>query len=278
MSNPITGSVIGGGAFKVTGFLRQGAMGDVYVGRRVEDDQRVSIKLLDPGALGDAEVVQRFRQELEVSRTIDHVNTLRVLASGDLDTGQPFLVTEYLEGDTLEEMLEEQKTLPVPRVAHLAAQIAAGLGAAHQHGIIHRDLRSSNIMVCAIDGIPDVVKILDFGLARKEDGKLTQVGVHIGDPRYMAPEYIDEYRIDARSDLYSLGILMWEMLVGEPPFTGKPFEILEKHVETPAPRPSSRNGDVPEWMDAIVMKLLAKDPDQRPADADEVLEALEITI
>ncbi|MEZ4316389.1 MAG: serine/threonine-protein kinase [Myxococcota bacterium] len=278
MSTPITGRVIGDGAYKVTGFQRKGRMGDLYVARRTSDDMRVSIKLLHPEALEDPEVVNRFRQEAQVSATIDHLNTLRVLASGEIESGQPFLVIEYLEGDTLDELLEEQKTLPVMRVANLASQIAAGLGAAHRHGIIHRDLSSSNIMVCELDGVPDIVKILDFGLAHTEGAALTQAGVRIGNPTYMAPEYIDEYEVEPRSDLYSLGILMWEMLVGEPPFIGRPHQVLEMHVDNAPPPPSSRNPDVPEWMDAIVLRLLKKSPEDRPVDADEVLDALELTV
>jgi serine/threonine protein kinase len=277
MSDSITGSVIAG-RYRVTGFLRPGRMGDLYVARRSEDDRKVAVKLLDPSLFSNPEAVGRFEREAKVSQAIDHPCTLRVLEYGRAEIG-PFLVLEYVEGELLSDLVEEGALEP-ERAAVITARIALALGAAHEKGVIHRDLSPTNVVVGSGAHASDIVKVSDFGLAvltekNEEESTLTAVGVRIGTPTYMAPEYIEEYELDHRADIYGLGVMLFEMLTGGPPFTGRPYKVMEAHVHEPMPKPSTRQAGVPPWLDEVVNRMTAKRPDQRFQSAAEVVSAIE---
>lgn len=279
MSDRITGSVIAD-RYRVTGFLRSGRMGDIYVARRVADNKKVAVKVLDPGLFDNEEAVKRFEREARVTIKVDHPCTTRVLDYGRAEQG-PYLVMEYVEGELLSDVLDEQGALPPQRAARIAGQIALALGAAHAAGVIHRDLAPCNVLVAKQDVHEDLVKVTDFGLSliTHDDGtentNLTAVGVRIGTPTYMAPEYIEEYELDHRADIYGLGVMLYEMLTGAPPFSGRPYKIMDAHVNTPMPKPSAAKPGIPGWLDDLVLAMTAKKPDDRLADAEAVVRRVE---
>ncbi|MEZ4320087.1 MAG: serine/threonine-protein kinase [Myxococcota bacterium] len=281
MTQQITGTVIGD-RYRITGYLRDGRMGNVYVARRLDDNAMFAVKILDSALFGEEEAMRRFEREIRVQSRIQHPNSVHVFEAGKTPDGLPWLVQEFIEGDTLAERLEEKGKMDPKRAVDVAAQVALALEAAHDIGIVHRDLSPDNILL--IENVTDEgvrVKVLDFGLAgvadksADEDTSLTAVGVRVGTPNYMAPEYIEDFECDHRADLYALGIVMYEMIVGKPPFTGRPYKVMDKHVnEVPAPLSSKVKG-VDEWLDVLVAKLLEKQPDDRPASARAVVAAIE---
>ncbi|MEM6925906.1 MAG: serine/threonine-protein kinase, partial [Myxococcota bacterium] len=275
MSDTITGTTIAA-RYRITGLYRPGRMGDVYLARRIEDDSLVCVKLLDPAFFHHQERVRRFERELRITRSIVHPATLAVLDAGRGEQG-PFLVTEYVEGDSLADVLAEHGALPAHRAARIAARIASALQAAHNVGVIHRDLAPTNVLVSA----DDEVKVTDFGLSVLTEldsanaDEVTATGVKIGTPWYMAPEYISESTLEPRSDLYGLGIVLFEMLTGARPFTGRPYEVMDKHVDGPIPHPQARGESIPGWLDALTVQLMAKKPSLRPPTAADVIRRIE---
>ena len=278
MSDTITGSTIAD-RYRVTGLLRSGRMGDIYVARRIPDGARVSVKLLDPALFDHDEAVKRFERESKVTRRLDHPCSMRVLDFGRSSHG-PYLVMEFVEGETLSDLLVDGP-LEAERAARVVGLIALALQAAHDMGIVHRDLAPANVLVTQQDGM-DVVKVTDFGLSMltdasddKTEGNLTAVGVRIGTPTYMAPEYIEEYELDHRADIYGLGVMLYEMVVGEPPYSGRPYKIMDAHVNAEIPKPSAKVPGTPGWIDDLVVRLMAKAPEDRPDSAVEVMRAVE---
>ena len=281
MSQSITGRTIAD-RYILTGHLRASRLGDVWVARRLADQSRVLIKLLEPALFHEPEARARFEREARVLSQLAHPCVLGWVDHGQTSDGQPYLVSEYIEGETLAELLQEQGRLPPERAARIAARIALALAEAHDHGIIHRDLQPANVLIHPTSTDADGVKVLEFGLARitdresvGEDVSLTGVGVRIGTPAYMAPEYIEDYVLDFRADLYSLGIVLYEMIVGEPPFTGRPYTVLQRQVNEAVRAPSLVVPGVPPVLDQIVLQLAEKLPGRRPASARAVAEALE---
>ncbi|MCB9673671.1 MAG: serine/threonine protein kinase [Alphaproteobacteria bacterium] len=281
MTQQITGTVIGG-RYKITGYLRDGRMGNVYVARRIDDNAMFAVKILDPSLFGEEEAMRRFEREIRVQSRIDHPNSVHVFEAGKTADGLPWLVQEYIEGDTLAERLEEKGKMPWERAIDVAAQVALALEVAHDIGIVHRDLSPDQIMLVekvTDDGVK--VKVLDFGLAgvadksADEDTSLTAVGVRVGTPHYMAPEYIEDFECDHRADLYALGIILYQMIVGKPPFDGRPYKVMDKHVNEVPKLLRKLVPDVPEWLEALVAKMLEKQPDERPPSARAVVAAIE---
>ncbi len=278
MSETITGSTIAD-RYRITGLLRPGRMGDLYVARRLPDGARVSVKLLDPSLFDNDEAVARFERESKVTRRLDHPCSMRVLDFGRSTQG-PYLVMEYVEGEALSDVLDDGPIDP-ERAARIAGLIALALQAAHGIGIVHRDLAPTNVLVTTQKGL-DVVKVTDFGLSMltdasddKTESNLTAIGVRIGTPTYMAPEYIEEYELDHRADLYGLGVMLYEMVVGEPPYAGRPYKVMDAHVHAPIPKPSDAVPDVPAWLDELIAVLMAKSPDDRPETAADVVASIE---
>ena len=261
--------------YEIEGFLRPGRFGDLWRATRRADGAEVSVKLLKPERYEDGEATRRFQREVQLLIRFEHPYLLRVLDHGRTSSGDPFLVLEHQDGRPLSDEVARGALAP-ERVRHVGAQVARVLAAAAAKGIVHRGLCPEAILLVG-DG--DEVKVLDFGLALPppDDGapRLTSDGQRLGDPAYMAPEYIDAFTFDARTDLYALGVLLYELLTGDPPFTGKPLAVLDAHVEQlPAP-PSTRaaGAGIEPWLDAVVLALLSKRPEDRP-DATAVARAL----
>jgi serine/threonine protein kinase len=280
MSKQITGTVIDG-RYKVTGYLRDGRMGNVYVGRRLEDQAMVAIKMLDPSLFEQEEAIRRFEREVRVQSRISHPNSTAVFDAGKTDDGLPWLAMEYFDGELLSEFIEDHERIPIDVAVRVAGQIAMALEAAHEIGIIHRDLSPENIMLLEPESDEPTVKVLDFGLAgvldatADEDTSLTAVGIRVGTPFYMAPEYIEDFECDHRADLYALGIVLFEMITGKPPFVGRPYRVMDMHVNEPAPVLSTLVADTPPWLDKLLAGLLAKEPKDRPPTARAIVAAIE---
>jgi serine/threonine-protein kinase len=277
--DPLVGATVAGGRYQVLRLLGAGGMGAVYLARQVAMDRMVALKLIAPQAEAHGqEVVQRFHQEMRASAKIEHPNTIRVYDFGETD-GRLFLAMEYLEGRTLRRVLGADGPLPTARVIRIAIQIAKALGAAHEEGIVHRDLKPENVVLLDRYGDSDFVKVLDFGIARSLDAteqRMTATGAVIGTPAYMAPEQAAGRTVDGRTDLYALGVMLYEMVTGALPFT-KPTAIalLVAHTTEPPPPVQERAPALPPRLAALIMRLLAKDPVERPASATELLGLLE---
>jgi serine/threonine-protein kinase len=260
-------------------------MGKVYKAVQTPLDRVVALKILNPNfpAEKDPAFKRRFFLEASLTSKLRHPNTVTVIDYGQTEDGIYFIAMEYMEGQTLAEVLAHDKTLPWRRVLDIAQQICRSLREAHKLGVIHRDLKPANVMLLN-EADHDMVKVLDFGLvksflaadAQGSDPEVTQNGVFLGSPQYMAPEQARNVA-DPRSDVYSLGILVYQMLAGRPPFTGKDYlEVIFQHMKEP-PRPIrevNATADVPPEVEAVVVRCLQKDPVARFQSMDEVLEAL----
>ncbi|WP_122619053.1 protein kinase [Streptomyces sp. Tu 4128] len=276
------------GRFRVGRVIGRGNMGEVHQAEDLQapaesPDRTVAVKTvlrrrsgseIDTG--GDTKAVQRFSREVRIMRRLLHPNIARLVAGGiDETANRPYLAMEFLDGETLRDLVEEEPQLPVCWAAAVGAQIAAGLAAAHTAGIVHRDLKPANVMLTH----GGTVKVLDFGMGSIVDDpdqtKLTSTGVSVGTARYMAPEQCLAKQVTQAADLYALGCVLYEMLVGVPPFTSESaYELADRHVhQQPAPVRAIR-GEIPVELARLVERLLAKDPADRPADAVTVRDAL----
>jgi serine/threonine-protein kinase len=261
--------------YRVVAPIGRGAMGTVYRVEHVQIGKVMAIKLLHPEAEQNPESVARFHREAESASRLNHPNTVHVFDFGRTKSGSLYLVMEYVDGDDLAKVIEKEGPMPFGRVAYLCAQVAGSVADAHAAGIVHRDLKPENIVVReGPDG--ETATVLDFGLAKLFEGSIeTQVtssGTIVGTPYYMSPEQIQGQEIDGRSDVYALGAIMYECLVGKPPFEApNPVGILSKHLSEEPLRPSARSPlSVPAEADEIIMRCLAKDPARRYQTAEEL--------
>src|SRR5207245_2273303 len=230
-----------------------------------------AVKILTRQLAGDDSFVARFRREAQAAAALNHPNVVSVFDTGS-DDGKQFIVMEYVRGRTLSQVIHEESPLPPERAVEVGQAVAQGLAFAHRAGIIHRDVKPGNIMLAPGGS----VKVMDFGIARATSrDDVTRTATVLGTATYFSPEQAQGHPIDPRSDIYSLGCVMYEMLTGRPPFTAEtPVAVAMHHVKSAAPPPSRLNPSVPEDLDAIVMKCLAKDPDARYQTADELSEDL----
>lgn len=282
--DPLIGQTIDG-RFRIVEVIGKGAMGKVYRAVQLPLNRAVAIKLLDSryGAGKDESFKQRFLVEAALTSKLNHPNTVRVLDYGSTRDGLFFLAMEYLDGETLEKLLTKG-ALPWHRVLSIAQQMARALREAHELGVVHRDLKPGNVVMLHADDDADFVKVLDFGLVKSfveghelEGRAITQQGMLMGSPPYMAPEQGEKNRADPRSDIYSLGIMVFEMLTGKPPFSGGgALEVILKHVHEPVPPmvAPSKYEAVPEALQMIVARCLAKSPMDRFQSMDELLLSL----
>jgi len=246
--------------------LGSGGMADVYLAEDQELGRRVALKLLDDRHASDEQFVERFRREAQSAAGLNHPNIVSIFDRGRAE-GTYYIAMEFLDGRTLKELLVRNGPTPIPIAIDYARQILGALAFAHRNGIIHRDIKPHNIVV----GGDGRLKVTDFGIARSGASQMTEAGSIVGTAQYLSPEQARGAPVDPRSDLYSLGIVLYEMLTGKVPFTGDtPVEIAMKHLSQIPEPPSTLRPEVPHDLDAVVMRALAKDPDQRYASAEEM--------
>ncbi len=272
LPDPLIGRTIGG-RYVITDRIGAGGMGTVYRARHEVVGRDVAIKFLSPDLAMVASNRQRFLREAKAANRIDHEHIIDITDYGETDDGLVYLVMEYLDGEPLSQLIA-RGPLATYRAIDIGMQMAAALARAHELDVVHRDIKPDNVFVLqrrTMGG--DFVKLLDFGLAKmKGEMRLTASGAVFGTPEYMAPEQARGSPLTGKADLYALGCVLYEMLSGQPPFSGSAPDLILKHIrEPPAPLGVP---DVPRELEALVMRLLAKDPARRHADAYHVLEEL----
>src|SRR5262245_4091561 len=254
------------GRYRVVRKLGTGGMANVYLAEDQELGRSVAIKMLDERHSQDEQFVERFRREAKNAAGLSHPNIVSIYDRGEAE-GTYYIAMEYLEGRTLKELLVTRGPTPIAVAIDYTRQILAGLGFAHRPGIVHRDIKPPNVVV-APDGR---LKVTDFGIARSGTSQMTETGSIIGTAQYLSPEQAKGAPVTPASDIYSVGIVLYEMLTGTVPFTGDtPLEIAMKHLSTTPLPPSEQRREIPHELDSIVLRALAKDPADRYQSADEM--------
>jgi TolB-like protein len=255
------------GRYRILDELGRGGMGRVYKVLDREISEAVALKVLVPAFSADEKMIERFRNELKLARRISHKNVCRIFDLGNCE-GTYFITMEFVPGDNLKSIIQMMGSLAPSRALAVAGQVCDGLAEAHRLGVIHRDLKSSNIMIDR-DGS---ARIMDFGIARAAETKgLTDHGTLVGTPEYMAPEQVDGRDVDQRSDIYSLGVILFEMVTGKVPFEGKtPLSVAMQHKTARPPDPRELNAQTPDELSPIIAKCLEKDPAARYQKIEEL--------
>ena len=277
----LVGQPVANGRFEITSLLGFGGMGAVYEAIQKNMDRKVALKLIPTH---DPTIVARFEREALTISKLVHPNTITVFDFGQSEDGFLFLSMELLEGTTLTDEIK-RGPMTARRAVHIASQMCRSLAEAHRAGIVHRDIKPDNIILISVDDDPDVVKVLDFGIAKavmgEDDVQLTGDGRIIGTPRYMSPEQILAEPLDHRSDIYSLGCILFEMLCGAPPFQqSSTTALMISHTQDPPPAFAAQldtgsMSHIPPGLERVVRRALAKHPDDRPRDCDQLREELE---
>ena len=280
-ADPLVGRTIAD-RYQIVELIGRGGMGVVYRVEHTRMAKAMAMKLLHGELARDKEIVRRFRREAEAVSKLDHQNTVQVFDFGRAE-GMTYLVMELLAGRDLGVVLTQEGSISFARMAHIAVQICASVQQAHDRGIVHRDLKPENVRLINKHGDADFAKVLDFGLAKLRDNEeharasITREGFLVGTPYYMAPEHIRGDAVDARSDVYALGALMYKAIVGVPPFwANTPVAVLTKHLNDEPIPPTKRSPrhDLPKIADEIILKTLAKDPADRYQSMSELRAAL----
>lgn len=260
------------GPYELERKIGEGGMGTVYLGRHALLRRPTAIKLLPPERAGEVSIA-RFEREVRHTAALTHPNTVAIYDYGRTGEGVFYYAMEYLDGVDLQKLVERHGPLEPARAMHVLLQICASLAEAHGTGLIHRDVKPANVLLCERGGVHDVVKVLDFGLVKDLRGNACDMtGVHtvLGTPAYLAPEAVlSAHAADARTDVYSVGALAYFLLSGEPVFGGSSIvEVIARHLtETPAPLAGPGGTTIPPALEALIMRCLAKDPNERPRDA-----------
>ncbi len=270
--------------YKILALIARGGMAKVYKAEQIHLSRTVAIKVLDPKHVGadDPEFQKRFELEAQMTSQLNHPNTVTIHDYGfNAEKHFYYFVMEFIKGKTLRRSMKEEGAFTIERTLHIARQVARSVRQAHSVGVIHRDLKPSNVLLTTHDRDTNYVKVVDFGLLKlkKEvsvEGEKTEATL-MGSPRYMSPEQIKRLPVDHRSDIYSLGVNMYQMLTGKPPFTGSSaVQILMGHLNQ-APLPFAKVNDsikIPREIEKFVLRCLSKNPDERPRDMDQVIETV----
>ena len=265
---PVQTPRIYSGRYELTHLIARGGMAQVYRAMDRQLERPVALKVLFPELSVDRTFVERFRREAQAAANLSHPNIVPVFDWGE-DDGSYFIVMEYVEGRPLSAVLRDPQPMPPRQIATIGAGVAAALAFAHRHGVVHRDVKPGNVLITPEGD----VKVTDFGIARavNTEESLTQTGAVMGTAAYFSPEQAEGKGVDSRSDIYSLGVVLYEMSVGRPPFTGNsPVAVASKHVRDMPALPREVNPAVPAALEAVVMKAMAKNPDDRYGSAEEL--------
>ena len=271
--------------YRIVGFLGSGGMGHVYLAQDEVLERGVALKILRESYAESEEFVERFQREARNAARLYHPNIVSVYDKGETDDGTPYIAMEYVTGGTLGERIAREGVLDAPEAVATAIQIALALEAAHRRGVVHRDVKPHNVFLArspvspsaALEGVPSgEVKVGDFGVARAAEATtITDEGLILGTASYLSPEQVKGDPVSQKSDLYSLGVILYEMLTGRVPFDGEdPMATAAKHVSEAPPSPKEVNRRVPAIVDAVVLRLLSKDPEDRHEDATELIREL----
>jgi predicted Ser/Thr protein kinase len=268
------------GKYRIEELLGSGGMCDVYRATHIQMGKQVALKILKPHLAADAAISRRFEQEARAASRIHHPNAINVMDYGIGEGNTPFIVMEYVNGVTLGELIRRHGALSLERTNNILRQICGALDDAHNVGVVHRDIKPDNIII-ADYGDSDWVEVVDFGVAKIQEDlnrrvALTGENIIVGTPRYMSPEQCEELPVDARSDIYSLGIVLYEMLAGEAPFKGdSSTRLLVAHATEPPEPLRSKRPDISPEVEVVVMQALAKNPAHRPQSAGELAQRFE---
>jgi serine/threonine-protein kinase len=282
LADPFVGRVICD-RFKITGLIARGGMGSVYRAEQAPLGRVCAIKVLNPGGVNslDPEFHKRFFLEASIASKLTHPNTVTIFDYGRTEDHIYYMAMEYLDGRTLHRAIRQAGFMPEERVAHIARQICRAVHEAHVMGVIHRDLKPANIYLVEHGDEADFVKVLDFGLVKlvsdTTSEELTQVGLFMGSPKYMAPEQVRGERVDARTDVYALGVILYEMAAGRVPFDRpNSVQILMAHVHEPPPlvRQTNPQSQISPALEEIIQKCMAKSPSLRFGSMEELLAEL----
>ena len=254
------------GRYRIQRKLGAGGMADVYLAEDQELGRRVAIKILNGRHANDAQFIERFRREAKNAAALNHPNIVSIYDRGEAEDTY-YIAMEFLDGRTLKELIVGHGAAPVRVAIEYARQILSALRFAHRHGIVHRDIKPHNVLVDA----EGRVKVTDFGIARAGTSQMTETGSIVGTAQYLSPEQARGGEVDQRSDLYSLGVVLYELLTGKTPFEGDtPVEVAMKHLSNAPKPPSELRKDIPPELDMVVLRALAKDPNDRYQSADEM--------
>lgn len=280
-SDPLIGRVIDG-KYAIIERIGSGAMGNIYKAEHKALSKIVAIKVLHKHLVREESHIKRFHREAKAASKLNHPNCITILDFGQTSDGWSYIAMEYLPGRDLCRILFEEGPLPPARAVHIMAQVLDALDEAHANGVIHRDLKPENVMIEKLRSDPDFVKVLDFGIAKIRDFDGTEqssfktaTGMVFGTPEYMSPEQIRGEELDGRSDLYSLGVVLYQTLCGDLPFKGESvLEVATAHLTQPPPPLCERRPGLPKALYDVVGKLMAKKREDRYATASEAREAL----
>src|SRR5271156_5224340 len=263
-----------GPRYRIEALLGQGGMGRVYKAYDKDIDRTVAIKVVREGFVGNEDSLKRFKQELDLASKISHKHILRIHDMGSVGETR-FISMAYVDGQDLHQIIKDNPQMTIERVVHFARQLAEALAAAHAEGVVHRDLKPQNILVDKNDQI----YVCDFGLAKSfEEGAIgmTRTGAFLGTPRYMSPEQVEGKPADGRADLYAFGLILYEMVVGDVPFTGEsPLKVMYQRIQEKPKSPNVLRPDLPNWLVKIILRCLERDPNDRYPDAFEILADLQ---